>query len=170
MKDENNWEDIVKGIKKLKTNRYVEDIKPKEIELRKDKVTTVTFEAMKGGHCVEKDDFSQMDGCLAKKFKRELFKIEDTLDLHGITEKVAYDTVCEFVKFAYNTGKRCILIVTGKGIDDAVFSEKGVLRKSVPNWLAHSEISPLILAYKNPSERLGGTGALYILLRKKISR
>jgi DNA-nicking Smr family endonuclease len=59
------------------------------------------------------------------------------------------------------------MIITGKGVDDEVFSTRGVLRKSVPNWLTHSEISPLILAYKNPSEALGGAGALYILLRKK---
>ena len=60
-----------------------------------------------------------------------------------------------------------MLIVTGKGLDDTLFSERGVLRKSVPNWLSNSEVSPLILGYRNPSETLGGAGALYILLRKK---
>ena len=75
---------------------------------------------------------------------------------------------CDFIKAAYNSGKRCVLIVTGKGIDDTLFSTKGVLRKSVPNWLSHSEISPLILGFKNPAEAKGGAGALYILLRKKL--
>ena len=108
-----------------------------------------------------------MDGSLAKRFKREEFKVEATLDLHGTTEKAAFDRVCDFIKSAYDSGKRCILIVTGKGQDAEIFSTRGVLRKSVPQWLTGSEISPLILAYKNPSEALGGAGALYILLRKR---
>ena len=95
-----------------------------------------------------------------------MFKIESVLDLHGTTEKNAFDKVCDFIKESFNAQKRCVLIITGKGLDDAIFSEKGVLRKSVPNWLSNSEISSLILAFKNPSEALGGVGALYILLRK----
>ncbi len=165
MSDE-SWSEVVKGVKKLKTNRHVEEIKPKEVNLRKDKVTTVAFDVLKKGKSVKMDDFSQMDGSLAKRFKREEFKVEATLDLHGVTEKDAFDKVSDFIKLAYNQGKRCVLIVTGKGFDDTLFSTRGVLRKSVPNWLSDSEISPLILAYKNPSEALGGTGALYILLRK----
>lgn len=167
MTDSESWDEAVKGVKRLKTNRHVEEIKPKEIEIRRDKVTTVTFDVLKSGRSVQKDDFSQMDGSLAKRFKREEFKVEGVLDLHGTTEKAAFERVCDFIKLAYHAGKRCVLIVTGKGVDDALFSEKGVLRKSVPGWLSGAEISPLVLAYKNPSEALGGAGALYILLRKK---
>ena len=163
------WDDVVKGVKKIKTNRHVDEILPKEVKIREDKVTTVAFDVLKKGKSVQKDDFSQMDGSLAKRFKRENFKIEATLDLHGITEKEAFEKVCDFIKMAYNSGKRCVLIVTGKGLDEELFSTRGVLRKSVPNWLSGSEISSLILAFKNPSEALGGAGALYILLRKKSS-
>jgi len=166
MSSDETWEEAVKGIKRLKTNRHVEEITPKEIKIRKDKVQTVTFDIIKNGHYVKKDDLSQMDGSLAKRFKREEFRVEATLDLHGQTEKTAFEAVSDFIKSAYQQKKRCVLIVTGKGIDETLFSERGVLRKSVPNWLSNSEISPLILAYKNPSESLGGAGALYILLRK----
>ena len=167
MAEDESWEEAVKGVRRIKTNRYVEEITPKEIEIRHDKVTTVTFDVLKSGKNVTKDDFSQMDGCLARRFKREEYKVEATLDLHGVTEKAAFDMVCDFIKSAYNNSKRCILIVTGKGWDDTPFSGKGILRKAVPEWLSHSEISPLILAFKNPSEAMGGAGALYILLRKK---
>lgn len=168
MAEDEVWEDAVKGVKRLKKpNRHVEEITPKEIEIRRDKVTTITFDVLKKGKSVAKDDFSQMDGCLAKRFKREEFRVEATLDLHGVTEKAAFDAVCDFIKSAYNSSKRCVMIVTGKGWDDAPFSGKGVLRKSVPEWLSHSEISSLILGFRNPSEAMGGAGALYILLRKK---
>lgn len=167
MTEDESWQEAVKGIKRIKTNRHVEEIVPREIELRQDKVTTVTFDVLKSGKNIKKDDFSQMDGALAKRFKREVYKVEAMLDLHGVTEKAAFEKVCDFVKQAYNSEKRCILIVTGKGWDDMPFSGKGVLRKAVPEWLSHSEISPLILAFKNPSEAMGGAGALYILLRKR---
>lgn len=168
-KDDNFWNDAVKGVKKIKTNRFVREIKPKEVVIRKDRVTTVTFDALRKGKSVAKDDFSHMDGSLARRFRREEFKVSATLDLHGVTEKEAFNQVCEFIKQAYERKKRCILIITGKGldVDSEVFSSRGVLKKSVPMWLENSEISSLILAYKNPSEAMGGSGALYILLRKK---
>jgi len=168
MIEDESWKEAVKGVKRLRTNKYTDEIKPKEIEFRPNKVTTVTFEILRGGKSVKKDDFSQMDGGLAKRFKREEFKVEATLDLHGVTEKAAFERVCDFIKSAYQQRKRCVLIVTGKGLDEEIFSSKGVLRKSVPGWLSYSEISPLILAFKNPSEAKGGIGALYILLRKSF--
>lgn len=169
MTEDKAWGEAVKGVKKIKVNRHIDEIKPKEFKPRKDKVTSVTFDMLKKGKSVAKDDFTQMDGSLARRFKREEFKVSATLDLHGVTEKEAFERVSEFVKQAYNDEKRCVLIVTGKGINvnDEFFSTHGVLKKSVPMWLENSEISSLILAYKNPSEALGGSGALYILLRKK---
>ena len=164
---DDSWAETVKGIKRIKTNRHVEEIKPKEVVIREDKEVTVTFDILKNGQCVDKDDFSQMDGSLAKRFKREEFKPRAVLDLHGTSENAAFAKVCNFIKSAYDDGKRCVLIITGKGLDEELFSTRGVLRKSVPQWLTHSEISSLILAYKNPSESLGGAGALYILLRKR---
>lgn len=166
MADDDVWNEAVKGVKRLKTNRHTEEIKPKETVIRQDKEITASFDVLKSGGGVEKDDFSQMDGILAKRFKREAFKPEAVLDLHGVTEKEAFEQVRTFILTAYHSCKRCVIIVTGKGYDDELFSTRGVLRKSVPNWLSHSEISPFILAFKNPAEARGGAGALYILLRK----
>jgi DNA-nicking Smr family endonuclease len=163
---DDSWEEVKKGIKPLKNNRFVEDIKQKEVVIRKDKVETVCFDVLKRGKAVKKDDFSQMDGRLQKRFKKEEFEVEATLDLHGVVEKVAYEKVCNFIKKSYNIGLRCVLIITGKGESEEIFSERGILKKSVPLWLSQGEISSLVLAYKNPSEALGGKGALYIILRK----
>lgn len=169
MSNDDVWKDVTKDIKKIKVNRFVEEIKPKELIIKKDKEVSVTFNDIKKGALVGKDDFSQIDGSLAKRFKREEIKIEAVLDLHGVVEKDAYNQVCSFIKNAYNNKKRCVLIVTGKGVreNDDIFNKRGVLRKSVPQWLSGDEIGYLILAYKNPSEALGGKGALYVLLRKK---
>ncbi len=167
MADE-SWNEVIKGIKPIKNDKFVEDVVFKDVAIRKDKDTSVVFDALMRGKPVKKDDFSQMDGALARRFKREEIKVEAILDLHGVIEKEAYDKVLNFIKTCYNNKKRCVLIITGKGISDEPFSEKGVLRKSVPIWLSSDDIGALVLAYKNPSEALGGSGALYILLRKKI--
>ena len=162
------WEDVIKGVEPIKHNKYTYEITPKEINLNNKKDKTVAFSALSKGKPVKKDDFTQMDGALAKRFKRESFKVEAVLDLHGITEKDAHEKVLDFIVSCYNSSLRCVLIITGKGVDDEIFSTKGVLRKSVPLWLSSEDVGSLILAYKNPSEALGGAGALYILLRKKI--
>ena len=62
------------------------------------------------------------------------------------------------------------MIITGKGIrvhpDEDIFAAKGVLRKQVPQWLNMARLRAMILIYKHPSEKMGGNGALYILLRR----
>ncbi|MBR1605928.1 MAG: Smr/MutS family protein [Alphaproteobacteria bacterium] len=115
-------------------------------------------------------DLSNMDGQTARRMKRCEYKIEATLDLHGKTETQAYDNVFNFIKQAYLQNKRCVLIITGKGLnqnaDDDIFSEKGKLKERTPVWLNSEQLRPLILGFIHPTQNLGGTGALYILLRK----
>lgn len=111
-----------------------------------------------------------IDKATLKRFKKEEFAIEAVLDLHGLTEDIAFEKVDNFIPQCYNQGKRCIVIITGKGLsiheNDDIFTPKGVLRKQVPQWLNMPRLRGMILVYKHPSERLGGQGALYILLRR----
>ena len=167
---DDSWEEAIKDVTPIKNDRFIGDVVVKDVDItiNKNKETTVVFDALMRGKPIKKDDYSQMDGSLAKRFRREDIKVEAVLDLHGVKEKEARDKVFGFIKSCYNNQKRCVLIITGKGISDEPFSEKGVLKKSVPVWLSSDDIGSLILAYKNPSEALGGAGALYILLRKKL--
>lgn len=118
------------------------------------------------------DDFGNggIDNATLRKFKKEEFKIDAVLDLHGCKEDEAYRKVSDFVVKSYNRGLRCVIIVTGKGLrtydDDDIFAAHGVLRQQVPQWLEQPNMRAMILIYKHPSERLGGEGALYILLRR----
>lgn len=116
-------------------------------------------------------DLSSMDGQSAKRTKRCEYKIEATLDLHGKTEKIAFDAINQFIKQSYLQNKRCVLIITGKGLsqseNDDFFTEKGKLKERVPVWLNAEQLRPLILGFIHPTERLGGSGALYVILRKK---
>ena len=104
--------------------------------------------------------------------KKEGFGVEGTLDLHGYTEEMAYPAVFNFITSSYLAKKRCILIITGKGLphpDEDLFAARGVLKDRVPQWLKTDELKQLILTYIHPSAKLGGSGALYILLRRNRS-
>lgn len=74
MADSDVWQEAVKGVRRLRTNRHTDDIEPKEIKIRKDKEVTVTFEILKSGKSVAKDDFSQMDGALANVLNEKSLK------------------------------------------------------------------------------------------------
>lgn len=116
-------------------------------------------------------DLTNMDGKTASRVKRCEYKVEAVLDLHGKTEKMAYDAVFNFIQQSYLQNKRCVLIITGKGLvstpDKDILSEKGKLKERTPIWLNSEQLRPLILGFIHPIERLGGSGALYVILRKK---
>ena len=61
-------------------------------------------------------------------------------------------------------GKRCVLVVTGKG---ATRAEAGVLRSALPHWLNQPPNRARVLSFDYAQQKHGGTGAVYILLRRK---
>ena len=161
------WQEAVWGVKKINTDKVESH---KKITKKRIKEVSVPFVSRKGfSGDLELSDFHNVDASTAKKIKRNKFEIEAELDLHGYTVDKAYDAVRDFIFDSYNRGKRCVLIITGKGYkteDDDIFSNKGVLREKVPEWLSSFDVRPLILSISNPPEKLGGSGALYVILRR----
>jgi DNA-nicking Smr family endonuclease len=63
-----------------------------------------------------------------------------------------------------------VLVVTGKGgapSGDALFEERGVLRRVVPHWLRLPDLRPLVLGFEEAAGHHGGSGALYVRLRRR---
>ena len=78
---------------------------------------------------------------------------------------------CEFLRLerflfgnAQAAGKRGVLVITGKGRADQGY---GVLRRAVPTWLNQPPNRARIIAVHDAQPRDGGSGALYLLLRKR---
>ena len=107
-----------------------------------------------------------VDRRLAERLKRGRLPIDATLDLHGFTQVEAHAKVMGFIPRAVERGLRTVLIVTGKGRGDG----GGVLKASLPRWLNEASARPHILAFAPARPEHGGTGALYILLRRKRVR
>lgn len=168
--DSEFWENFTGGIKKIKQPAEV----PQKPIIIKEVAPTIRMNEVYQGESLtylSEGNLDDMDGATARKFKRGDFRIEDELDLHGYTEDKAYHAVNAFIKNAYLQGKRAVLIVTGKGLPhvdrDDIFTYKGLLKERVPQWLNTPELRPLILSFRHPDVKLGGSGALYILLRRK---
>lgn len=86
---------------------------------------------------------------------------EATLDLHGLTRERAGAQAAGFLRAARALGRRCVLVVHGKGLGTEGSS---VLKGYMAGWLREQ---PYVLAYHSALPRDGGAGALYVLLRRQ---
>ncbi len=114
-----------------------------------------------------------VDKATAQRFRRGDLPIDARLDLHGMTQERAHDALVEFLLRAQDRGARCVLVITGKG---SLYSgtgpelqrhDRGVLKRAVPRWLNAPPLRPIILAISEAQPRHGGSGALYILLKRQ---
>lgn len=170
-KDGSIWEENIKGIKKLKQPEIPPGAEaPLIIEEVRQSVNYAEAYSGSALGSLNIGEFDNIDRRTADKFRKGEFKIERRLDLHGLTEKEAFDAVDSFIRNAYLQSLRCVLIITGKGLSRETgdwYDKKGILKECVPAWLNTPELRPLILAasYARPED--GGTGALYVLLRRR---
>jgi DNA-nicking Smr family endonuclease len=105
-----------------------------------------------------------LDRRKAERLSRGKLPIEATLDLHGLRQAEAHRRLEHFLADCQAAGKRCVLVVTGKGLHK---EEGGVLRAGVPRWLNEMPNRSRVLSFDYAQQKHGGTGALYILLRKR---
>lgn len=113
-----------------------------------------------------------IDKNTASKFVKGNYKIEARLDLHGYTEKGAFSSVVEFIKNSYIQKKRCVLIITGKGLKDnnkPWYEMTGIINQALMGWLNNPEIRPFILSVSQAKQSDGGGGAFYVLLKRQRS-
>lgn len=99
-----------------------------------------------------------------QKLRRGQIPVEGRLDLHGLTQVQAHATLGGYVARSRLAGRRCILVITGKG--GRREGDVGVLRASVPRWLAETPLAEHVLAHAPARPQHGGDGALYVLLRR----
>ena len=96
---------------------------------------------------------------------------EAKLDLHGMTLAAAEPAVAEFLAESSEHGRRLVLIVTGKGLrleGGRVFG--GRIRAEFPAWLDRADNRARVAGVRAAHPRHGGSGAFYILLRRRTVR
>jgi DNA-nicking Smr family endonuclease len=93
-------------------------------------------------------------------------EIDARLDLHGMTQTRAHRALLSFLQHASSDGLRFVLIITGKGRTAGSESERGVLRRQVPEWLSLPEFRALVVGFEEAHIGHGGEGALYVRIRR----
>ncbi|APE45084.1 DNA mismatch repair protein MutS [Sulfitobacter alexandrii] len=113
----------------------------------------------------------QMDQKSFARMKRGKLRPEGRIDLHGMTLDRAHPALNRFIQSAHRSGKRLVLVITGKGKarDDGgpIPVRHGVLRHQVPQWLATPPLAALVLQVSPAHISHGGGGAYYVYLRRQ---
>jgi len=102
-----------------------------------------------------------------RRLARGHIAIDGRLDLHGMTQAEAHDRLYRFLSDVQSDGGRMILLITGKGTYGE--GDRGVLRRSVPHWLASPRFRSLVAGYDQAHRSHGGAGAFYVRLRRVSS-
>lgn len=105
-----------------------------------------------------------LDPRIFRQLKAGHYSPQAHLDLHGFTAEIAWQQLIEFVKKSYLSGKRCLLLIPGRGKNSP--QGRGVLREQLQQWLTRDPLKRVVLAFSTAQPEHGGAGALYILLRK----
>jgi len=103
------------------------------------------------------------------RLSRGKSEIDARLDLHGMTQVDAHHALFGFLQRAHREGLTFVLVITGKGKVSGGEFERGVLRRQVPHWLGLPEFRTLVVGFEEAHIGHGGSGALYVRIRRSRS-
>jgi DNA-nicking Smr family endonuclease len=106
-----------------------------------------------------------LDQRTLQRLKRGLIPPEAEIDLHHLTQEQAHTALARFVIGSQAAGRRCVLVITGKGYGSQ--GSIGVLKTAVPRWLNEPALRERVLALAHATPAWGGEGALLVLLRRR---
>lgn len=117
------------------------------------------------------DTFEFIEGAVADldkrtrlRLRRGEFAVQAHVDLHGLRREEAHAEVDRFVQEQHRQGRRCVLIVHGRGLNS---KDRGpILKEQIGRWLSRGVAGKLVLAFCSARPCDGGAGAVYVLLRR----
>ena len=102
---------------------------------------------------------------IIRKLKRGEYQIADSIDLHGLTKIQAAHELAEFLSIhrarQSGGGQSVLHIIHGKGLRSG--EPGGILKPSIYALLKQH---PAVLAFCSALPKDGGSGAVYVLLRR----
>lgn len=107
---------------------------------------------------------ADLDRRTMDKLRKGRMRPEGRLDLHGMTAGRALDALNGFLADAQRSGKRCVLVITGKG---SMKDGGGVIRRELPSWLNAPGNRARVLGFAGAQPADGGGGAFYVLLKRR---
>ncbi|MBF8702695.1 Smr/MutS family protein [Pseudomonas putida] len=98
-----------------------------------------------------------------RKLKLGQIPFEGSLDLHGMTVEKARETLWDFIAEATKLEVRCVRVTHGKAA--RLDGKRPMIKSHVNTWLRQH---PQVLAFASCNARHGGTGAVYVMLKRTM--
>ncbi|QFU74819.1 DNA endonuclease SmrA [Halioglobus maricola] len=98
-----------------------------------------------------------------RKLKQGRYEADARLDLHRMTAKIARKELFDFIQESIRLGIRSVMVIHGKGESKAERERSSILKGCTDHWLRELD---QVQAFHSAQPRHGGTGAVYVLLRK----
>ena len=98
-----------------------------------------------------------------RKLKQGRYEQEARLDLHRMSVRRARTELFEFIEESHGLGLRSVLLIHGKGESKPERERSSMLKGCADCWLRQLDV---VQAFHSAQPRHGGTGAVYVLLRK----
>ena len=115
-------------------------------------------------------DGRQFDRDVSRALSRRRLSPEASIDLHGMTLAAAERAVTRFLEQAAAQDLRVVLVVTGKGLrEEGGRTIDGRIRGEFVGWLNRGDNRERVRAVRAAHAHHGGTGAFYLLLRRRSS-
>jgi DNA-nicking Smr family endonuclease len=122
----------------------------------------VLFEDLRDGERLE-GRAPGIDRKLLRRLRAGAFEVELRIDLHGLLAAEARENVREALLEAFTAGRRCALVIHGRGLHSA---DEPVLKRALSTWLSEPPLGKRVMAFASATPEHGGLGATYVLLRK----
>ena len=106
----------------------------------------------------------RVNRAVAEKLHRGEFSIQGHIDLHGLSVANAKEAFEYFLNKSIADGKRMVLVIHGRGLSSPA---KPILKTNVFKWLTTGPWRKWVMAFTSARLCDGGTGATYVLLRKR---
>ncbi|MDR2778240.1 MAG: Smr/MutS family protein [Rickettsiales bacterium] len=117
---------------------------------------TVDFE-------LEKNKSLGIDRNTDRRLKAGKIKIDMKIDFHGLTSGAARELLLHSVVEAYGGGLKCMLVITGRGLNTS--HNVATIKSQLEKWMQMPAISSRVIKYVDATQRHGGRGAVYLLLK-----
>lgn len=105
-----------------------------------------------------------LDPRILRRLRAGEFACQGHLDLHGMTAEEAKVAVGAFIRQSMAAARRCVLVVHGRGRNSP--DQQPVLKDRLKGWLTRGELGRRVLAFATARPCDGGSGAMYVLLRR----
>ena len=168
--DADLFQEMMEGVKPLSQEKIDPDSAPKTRKTKRpltEPTQRAKFGELDYAPAVAADETLSFarDGVQLKvmtKLKKGQFPIESKIDLHGSTVDQAGAKLQHAINVAVTSKQRCVLVVHGRG--KGSFDQKPAIKTHVNQWLQNTAN---VLAFCSAQSHHGGTGAVYVLLKRQ---